>query len=352
MAELFVCVLALPLMVMLWWGLRHLPREEWQILAAVPQRKETSSLWQGVNFTYYGAFLAGSLVLAVGIAYLLLATVALSDLEIVAMAVPLLLCGGGCSVLVAILVERQRHTFTVAGAIFVGLLLAPWLILLLQKFGVVRPIPVITVLAALGAAYALGEGVGRLACVSFGCCYGKPLSSLPQWARQLLWRWAMVFNGDLKKAAYEGDLEGQPLVPVQGMTALLFVTTGLGSTLLFLKGHDTMAFLIVVSVTQSWRVIAEFLRADYRGGQYSRLSGYQIMALFAIPYGVLLAWIWGDAPPPQVDLTHGLRALWNPTVLLLLQMLGLAAFLFYGTSSVTESRIMLCLKRRNSGQDE
>ena len=31
------------------------------------------------------------------------------------------------------------------------------------------------VLAALAIGYILGEGLGRLACLSFGCCYGKPL---------------------------------------------------------------------------------------------------------------------------------------------------------------------------------
>jgi hypothetical protein len=58
---------------------------------------------------------------------------------------------------------------------------APWIIKLLnatqaEAFG--GDIPLEPALAAMPVAYAYGEGLGRLACISFGCCYGKSLDQL------------------------------------------------------------------------------------------------------------------------------------------------------------------------------
>ena len=60
------------------------------------------------------------------------------------------------------------NTFTVGGASFVGIILAP---LIVWMFNVTldKSIPIVPFLAAVSIAYALGEGVGRLACISFGC---------------------------------------------------------------------------------------------------------------------------------------------------------------------------------------
>jgi prolipoprotein diacylglyceryltransferase len=80
------------------------------------------------------------------------------------------------SKLMARIVERKKHTSTIGGASFVGLLLAPWII---QGTQVVclstgaGQVSVMVVLAAVMICYTLGEGLGRLACISFGCCYGK-----------------------------------------------------------------------------------------------------------------------------------------------------------------------------------
>ena len=56
--------------------------------------------------------------------------------------------------------------------------IAPWIALGLNRW---LPglddgsLPVLPTLAALAVGYAFGEGIGRLACISYGCCYGKPL---------------------------------------------------------------------------------------------------------------------------------------------------------------------------------
>jgi hypothetical protein len=48
-------------------------------------------------------------------------------------------------------------------------------------------------------AYAFGEGLGRLACISFGCCYGVALPEAHPLLRHMFDRWHFVFSGSMKK---------------------------------------------------------------------------------------------------------------------------------------------------------
>jgi prolipoprotein diacylglyceryltransferase len=190
----------------------------------------------------------------------------------------------------------------------------------------------------MAIAYAFGEGIGRLACLSFGCCYGKPLSSLPPWLSGLLFRKRMMFtfSGKTKKIAYADGLDRHPILPVQGITAVLYCATGLAATFLFLDDRQATAFAMTIVVTQLWRFGSEFLRADYRGD--NRISAYQIMALmggvYALPVAFVFAWLH-PATATRPDILMGLHYLWNPLVMLALQGLGAAIFLFTGRSQVT-----------------
>ena len=80
--------------------------------------------------------------------------------------------------MIAGLVERKRNTFTVAGAAFVATIVFPLLVLALRPLAarvLHCEIPVLPTFAAAAIAYVLAESIGRLACLSFGCCYGMPL---------------------------------------------------------------------------------------------------------------------------------------------------------------------------------
>jgi hypothetical protein len=250
------------------------------------------------------------------------------------------------STLVARLVERKRARFTVGGATFVGLVVGPW-ILIWSNHALGRllgfEIPVATGLAAAAIGYALGEGVGRLACVSFGCCYGKRLSGISPRLRRLFERYSFVFTGQTKKVAYEGGLEGEKLVPIQAMTAVLFVTTALIAAEVFLRGHHRTALGVAVAVTQGWRALSETLRADYRGG--GRISAYQVMALLAIVYLVTALPFVPAGVGLQADIVAGLRVLWDPWVILFLQGLCLAIFLHTGRSVVTAATLSFHVRR-------
>jgi hypothetical protein len=52
----FVLSLAVVFSVVFVWAFRHLPRERWQFIAAVPLKKNGDGTWHGVNLTYYGFF--------------------------------------------------------------------------------------------------------------------------------------------------------------------------------------------------------------------------------------------------------------------------------------------------------
>lgn len=91
-------------------------------------------------------------------------------------------------------------------------------------------------------------------------------------------------------------------------------------------------------VTQAWRPVSECLRADYRGE--GRLSTYQIMSLCAIPYILLMAWLCAPVTRPVADLMVGLKALWEPFLIVALHILWCSVFLYFGRSTVTASTLL------------
>jgi len=331
----------------LWWGCRTLPHEGWQIAASIPVAKDAAGRWRGLNLTYYGVFQATAYTLAVCLLFLLMGAVDIPAEGTIILTAGFLGPAVPASRLMARLVERKRATFTVGGAVFVGVLLGPWIILGVNRTlgpALGFELPVAAGLAATAIAYALGEGVGRLACVSFGCCYGKPLSQLSPRLRRLFDRYGVVFSGSTKKIAYEGGLEGERVVPIQGMTAAIFLAIALGGMALFLHGQYRLALGASFIATQAWRFFSETLRADYRG-EARRFSAYQIMALIGAAYLLALLPALPDADLPPADLLAGLVTLWNPGLLLALQGLWLTIFLYTGRSLVTGASLTFYVHR-------
>jgi prolipoprotein diacylglyceryltransferase len=249
----------------------------------------------------------------------------------------IVIIGVASAKLVARVVEKKAHTLTIGGASFVGILGAPavvWAVDIVFARGV-NHVPMIPVLASISIAYGLGEGLGRLACISFGCCYGKPVSQCSPWIRRIMGRHPFVFSGKTKKVAYEGGLDGTEVIPIQALTAISLIVISLAGVLLYLKGCYTLAFILVMVSTQAWRVVSELLRADYRGG--GKISAYQIMSVAAIAYVFAIVGVSASEPLPAVDLSTGLTSLWDPFVIVFLQGLGVLGFLLSGRSSVTAS---------------
>lgn len=187
--------------------------------------------------------------------------------------------------------------------------------------------------------YALGEGVGRLACISFGCCYGKPLTQCHPLIQGIFNKNHFIFTGETKKISYEHHLDGQKVMPIQAVTAVLYTAAGLLGFYLFLKGFLLTSMVITLIITHGWRYISEFFRADDRGS--GNISAYQVMALFAIVYAIffiILIPLQGIAAP---DLELGLWSLWNPVVIFFLEILWIVTFIITGRSHVIGSAIRL-----------
>jgi hypothetical protein len=236
------------------------------------------------------------------------------------------------------LVEKKSHTFTVGGASFLGLAVAPalpGLAGLLPGLGAAGQIAALPWCAAVTCSYALGEGLGRLACLSFGCCYGKPLEECPAWLRGLFGRLCFVFEGANKKIAYAGGLQGRKVFPIQGLTAVIYLAASLAGAYLFLQGSFAAALMVSSLITQFWRVLSEFLRADYRGG--GRLSAYQLMAGAAGLWGLGLALLLPAPPAAAPYLAQGLGIFLSAGPLLVVQAAWLFTFFYYGRSRVTTS---------------
>jgi hypothetical protein len=349
---LLLLILAVGLGLLYQWGFRVLPRHHWQILFVVPVKEgEVGREQAGINFTWYGFWSATAAVSASLWLMVLLGAVGASLMAVGLLVGGLVLLCVPAASWIARLVERKAHTRTVAGAAFTGFLAAPILIscinvlpgTLLGKTGAVSALPFFPALAGLGIALALGEGMGRLACLSFGCCYGRPIASLPSRWGYWLGRIAVQFTSPLKKAVYAGGAETGPLVPIQALTCTVLTTTSLLGAWFFLAGRFRAALFLTLIVTQAWRFVSEFLRNDERG--QGNLTTYQLMAVLLLAGLLLLMIVPTQSEVPAVDLSRGWKQVWQIEIVLFLELLWIALFVHLGRSQVTGARLSLFLHR-------
>lgn len=327
------------------WGISRLHRERWQFLAAIPRSRRSDGSWRCVNITYYGALTAFACVCAVALGATLLSALGVGAAPSLFLVCALLAICVPAAKIVAVIVERNFFRFTVGGAAFSGIVCAPLVAalagFLFREDGAgAEAFPVVPACAALAAAYAFGEGVGRLACLSYGCCYGRKIATLRSAAaRKFFSALAVRFDGECKKAVYAGGCGGEALVPVQAMSAIVNTGTALASTALLASGSPRAALIFAVAGTQLWRFFSEFLRDDDRGK--GKISSYQKMALVAVAWTVAAVFVFGDggagtpARPPV--LAEGLRIFLSPATILALQALFAAVLVYTGTSRMTTS---------------
>ena len=335
----FLSTLSILILITILWGFKTLPKEKWQIMAVLPKEKSLHGKWAGLNLTYYGLLSANAYTFAVIMFFILGASAKIPVSLLCVLILAILALCMPASKIVARIVEKKTGTLTVGGAVFVGILISPWLVHLMNlTLGRIYDVNIsITVfLAAVSVSYAYGEGLGRLACISFGCCYGKPVHQCSPFVRQLFSGFNLVFSGKTKKIVYASGLEGEKVIPVQVMTAGLYSVTALFGTWLFLNGYYAAALLESLIVTQAWRFVSEFFRADFRGSL--SITPYQIMALGGIAYSLGVVFLF----PASVDspnLQMGLNALWNPWMIFLIELIWVAAFFHTGRSVVTGAEI-------------
>jgi hypothetical protein len=342
---LFVSALGLLFALLLRWACKTLPREDWQIVATLPLEKDASGHWAGINLTYYGVITASAGVIAILAFLMLMASIHAPLLAALVAVLGILLCCLPAARFVARVVEGRRYGFTVAGAVFIGLLIAPLVVLGINSLARVEGqlSPIGPTVAALAIAYTLGEGVGRLACISFGCCYGKPVAAVSPTARRVFERFSFAFHGETKKIAYASGMQGVKVVPIQALTAALYVGAGLTAVYLFLEGFYAVAYALTIVVSQGWRVYSETLRADYRGE--GKVSAYQKMAAAGMLYALAILAVLPTDISALPDLAVGIAALWDPVVIVAVQVIWVVVFLYTGWSMVTGSTLTFHVHR-------
>jgi hypothetical protein len=205
-------------------------------------------------------------------------------------------------------------------------------------------VPAAAIFAAFAIAYVLGEGIGRLACISFGCCYGKPLSDLSPYSRALFQKFHFVFEGRTKKIAYEAQLDGVAVAPIQAITCCLYLILASIGIVAFLSGATIAAFLFTSTCGHLWRIVSETFRADHRGG--GKYSVYQFIAADAIAYTWAISCFLSETRTPP-DVWAGLHALWQPHVILFLEAFWLVVFFYQGKSMVTDSEISIRMRNND-----
>ncbi|NCC24604.1 MAG: prolipoprotein diacylglyceryl transferase [Deltaproteobacteria bacterium] len=128
-------------------------------------------------------------------------------------------------------------------------------------------------LDACAPGLALGQAIGRLGCVSAGCCYGASCD-LP---------WAVVFTDTNSLAPLF-----RPIHPTQIYHSLAGLTTFIILLLAkkFLKGQGALMGLFLIQFA-IFRFIIEFFRDDYRG-HVGFLSVTQVLAICAFGLGLWL----------------------------------------------------------------
>ncbi|MEM9492680.1 MAG: prolipoprotein diacylglyceryl transferase, partial [Myxococcota bacterium] len=102
---------------------QHLPKEKWQFIATVPRSKCSDGTWAGVNLSLYGLLSSTASIMTLLIALFLLFAVDAPWQGVLLISALLIPPVAIAARVVARIVEGKKHTFTVAGAVFVGMLL-------------------------------------------------------------------------------------------------------------------------------------------------------------------------------------------------------------------------------------
>jgi hypothetical protein len=114
-----------------------------------------------------------------------------------------------------------------------------------------------------------------------------------------------------------------------------------GLNLTYYGFFNATAYLFagLLAVTQAWRALSEFFRANCRGT--GKITAYQIMSLLSIAYTFLILAIFPSTAAVTPDLAAGMLTLWDPAVLLFFEILWTVAFIHTGRSRVTDATIHL-----------
>ncbi|MBI2838989.1 MAG: prolipoprotein diacylglyceryl transferase [Acidobacteria bacterium] len=174
--------------------------------------------------------------------------------------------------------DNPQHIMSTlrSGGVFYGGFLSATLVsyLYLRRY----KLPAWKVADLVAPGIAIGQSIGRLGCLSAGCCYGKP-AAVP---------WAVTFT-DLYSFETVGTPLDLPLHPTQIYESL---ATFVLFVLLMLAGRrktfDGQIFWLYVSLYSIIRFGLEFFRNDERGTVLDLISTSQFIAILMFPLSIFM----------------------------------------------------------------
>ena len=274
--------------------------------------------WQGQNLTYYGLFNALALCTAVSLVLILTGAAGVPVPVFVAITGAILGICLPASSLIARWVEKKPSTFSVGAASFLGIVLGPWLVVPLEMIArrfTGTGFDPMAVLSAMMVAYALGEGIGRLACISFGCCYGKPMDQIAASGAAVFFVGGVhLYRLHQRKSPMPTTWTERRFSRFRPLQRYCTAPARWPAPCFTFPASYAWAFFLCLFVTQIWRFFSEFLRADYRGDR--KISIYQIMSLATVPYGLLLPFLFPGRRSCRRSLRQGCDQFWHPATIL------------------------------------
>ncbi|MEE2829794.1 MAG: prolipoprotein diacylglyceryl transferase family protein [Myxococcota bacterium] len=140
-----------------------------------------------------------------------------------------------------------------------------------------RKIPIMNLFDLIGPLVAVGQTVGRSACIFAGCCFGKPIDA----------PWGFVFEDPGSLVADEMPaLLGVPLHPVQIYEIL--ATGLLAALLIWRRPHRRFRgeiALLYLTISPILRFFTDFFRGDPKRGWFME---DQLGQMLSMPQGVAL----------------------------------------------------------------
>jgi prolipoprotein diacylglyceryltransferase len=166
--------------------------------------------------------------------------------------------------------------------------------------------PPLLLVDALACGLFVGHAIGRLGCLSYGCCYGRPTGS----------PLAITYRNPHTKAARVGGLHGVPLHPVQLYEALLDVGLVIAVNGAVILGAPVGVPTVVGMFGYSLgRFVLEFMKDNDGRMLLGPLSVNHLLCLGVVVLGfpVLGVSLSGGASAPPIDFAVALAA--APSVL-------------------------------------
>lgn len=319
------------------WGLKNLSRDEFQFFCAIPYKKIEENTYEGTNITFYGIISALSCSASV---FLFLVLIKFIDFPLKLayfILITIFLTGLYASRTLAYIIEKRKDTLTIGGATFVsGIISVPLIYFFIKSFNI-NETYFLPVLTALTTSYTFGEGLGRLACISFGCCYGKPAERYPKLPKIL----KIKFFSETKKAVYDSNYKNLELINIQGIVVCLFTILAILSVILIMLEKFKIALLISFTMPAIVRFFSEFFRDDNRGINY-KLSTYQFFSLILVIYSLIFLYIF---KPLETKIYIKSTIFFSNTELIILTALFFTTLIHSGVSKVTASKISFNLKK-------